>query len=98
LDSTDTAESTAGRSAAAVTGDQSESLPGNRTISVGSSSFDQTPIFTSTGMSDLSVTVSHSTFSLPLSQVNFVLEMLGNIGVAVSFLASMRITFGGSIA
>lgn len=98
LDPSETAETSRGRSAAAVVGDQSANLEGNRSIAISASSYSQDPVFSPSGMSDVTVTVSGQQITIPFSSVNYILEMLGSIGVAVCFLAAMKITFGGQIA
>lgn len=82
--------------AAAKTGDQTGSLPGNSTTTFGPSSFDTTDaIGGAAGMSDLSVDILGNPFVVKFSLVNPWLEILGTLLVAVGFFLAARIVMRG---
>ncbi len=78
------------------TGDQTNSLPGNSSVSVGAGSFDQTELMgVAAGMTDRSITVMGATVVLPFSSVNVWLARLGVILQACTFLLCARIVTRG---
>ena len=89
-------ESAAFDTAKVLTGDQTGNLPGNSSVAIGPSSFDQTNILGSAfGISDRSITVMGSTINVPFSVVNVWLERLGLVLQAVTFLLCIRIVTRG---
>lgn len=70
-------------------------LPGSSTATIGAGSFDQTERFSASGLSDLSITVAGRPVTLQISVLNPWLVWMGNLLVAVSFLAAMAIVFKG---
>lgn len=90
------AQSTAFDDAKVKTGNQTTDLPGNRTESISSSSFDSTELLGApSGMSDLSVMVMGSSILLPFSSINIWLERLGLMLRAVTLVLCMRIVTRG---
>lgn len=78
------------------TGDQTGSLPGNSTVSVSSSQFDQTELLgAAAGMTDRVITVAGHSISIPFSSVNIWLARLGLVLQAVTFLVCARIVIRG---
>lgn len=83
-------------SAITKTGDLTANLPGNSTVSVASTSFDQTNFLGGgSGMVDRTITVAGSSISVPFSTVNVWLARLGVILQAVTFLLCARIVARG---
>jgi hypothetical protein len=78
------------------TGNQTTALPGNGSVTLSSSSFDQTAVFASQGLTDIHVTVAGKDNTIELSRLNSWLEVLGFIGVAVTSLVCFRVVFGGA--
>lgn len=77
-------------------GKQTGDLPGNDTVNVGPGNFDTTNVLGAAfGVSDLTVTVAGSSVTLPMSKVNPMLEMLGNLLLSISFLLAARIAARG---
>lgn len=77
-------------------GNQTGDLPGNDTVNVGPGNFDTTNVLGAAfGVSDLTVTVAGSSVTLPMSKVNPMLEMLGNLLLSISFLLAARIAARG---
>lgn len=74
-----------------------DGLPGNETVNLGPSRFDQTDSLGvgGSGMSDLTVVVMGSSISLPFSRINPYLAMFGNVLVAVSLILAARIVARG---
>lgn len=78
------------------TGDQTGSLPGNSTVNVSPSQFDQTELLgAAVGMSDRTITVAGQSISIPFSSVNIWLARLGVVLQAVTFLVCSRIVMRG---
>ena len=91
-----TPESAVYDTAKTATGDQTNSLPGNRTFLVSSSSFSSTELLgAATGMTDRTVTVMGTAVTLPFSSVNVWLARLGALFMAVTFLLCIRIVTRG---
>jgi len=76
-----------------VTGD----LPGSESVTIGATSFDQTAHFASSGLADLILTVAGKDVTIKLSELNTWLQLLGNLGVAVTLLVAIRISLGGAV-
>lgn len=74
-----------------------DGLPGNETVNLGPSRFDQTDALGvgGGGMTDLTVVVMGSSISLPFSRINPYLAMFGNVLVAVSLILAARIVARG---
>lgn len=70
-------------------------LPGSGNSSIGPGSFDQAERFSASGLSDLTITVAGRPVTLQISVLNPWLVWMGNLLVAVSFLAAMAIVFKG---
>ncbi len=78
------------------TGDLTGTLPNSSTVSVASSSFDQTEFLGGAGgMVDRVVTVAGSSISIPFSTINVWLARLGVILQAVTFILCARIVVRG---
>lgn len=78
------------------TGDQTGLLPGNSTVNVSPSQFDQTELLgAAAGMTDRSITVAGRQISIPFSSVNVWLARLGLVLQAVTFLVCARIVIRG---
>lgn len=78
-------------------GNRTNDLPGNATINLSSSSFDQSNALgvAAQCIQDVTVTVMGSTAVLPFSRVCAILEQLGSVLLAVSFLLAARIVTRG---
>lgn len=77
-------------------GKQTGDLPGNDTVNVGPGSFDTSNVLGSAvGASDLTVVVAGTSVTLPLSKVNPILQVLGNLLLSISFLLAARIAARG---
>lgn len=83
--------------ALALTGNTTTNLPGNQTINLGASSFDQSNALgvAASCIQDVSITVMSSNITLPFSRVCNILEQLGSVMLAVSFLLAARIVTRG---
>ena len=92
-----TAESQAYDAAKTQTGSVTGDLPGSESVAIGSTSFDQTAHFTAVGLADLNLTVVGNDVTIKLSALNTWLELLGNLGVAVTLLVAIRISLGGAV-
>lgn len=80
----------------AKTGNQTTALPGNETLALSSGSFSQANLLGAAQcIPALTVTVMSKTVVLPFSDICPWLEHLGNLAVAISFLASIRIVSRG---
>lgn len=78
------------------TGDQTEALPGNLSVSIGAGSFDQTELLgAAAGMTDRTVVVARHSIIVPFSSVNIWLVRLGIVLQAVTFLLCARIVVRG---
>lgn len=96
----DQSSSAAQRYLAATSGaptSATDGLPGNETVNLGPSRFDQSDALGvgGSGMSDLTVVVMGSSISLPFSRINPYLAMFGNVLVAVSLILAARIVARG---
>jgi len=77
------------------TGDQTTGLPGNGALDVGPSAFDQTNLLgAESGMTDLTITVSHTTVTLPFSSINVWFPRLGWLLMAVTSVICAYIVTG----
>lgn len=72
-------------------GDQTKNLPGNTTESISGKVVQTDLLGGGSGVQDLQVTVHGQSISLPFSKINSALQALGNILLAVSLLAAVRI-------
>jgi hypothetical protein len=90
-------ENSAYDAAKLITGDQTKNLPNSPTsiINVGPSVFDKTELLgASSGMTDLAITVSGQSVTLPFSTINPWLVKLGYLLQAVTFLVCAFIVTG----
>lgn len=78
-------------------GNRTNDLPGNSTINLSSASFDQSNALgvAAQCIQDVTVTVMGNTAVLPFSRVCAILEQLGSVMLAVSFLLAARIVTRG---
>lgn len=96
LDPKDNGEAAAFEEAKSKTGSQIGDLPGNDSVSIGSSSFDTTDaIGAGSCIADMLVTVAGSSITIPFSKVCSSLAILGNLLMMVSFLLAGRIVVRG---
>ena len=72
-------------------GDQTKNLPGNTTESISGKVVQSDLLGGGSGVQDLQVTVMGQSINLPFSKINTALQALGNILLAVSLLAAVRI-------
>jgi len=88
-------EQSAYAAAKTKTGDQTTGLAGNDSVTVGPGSFDQTNLLgAESGMTDLTITVSHTTVTLPFSEINEWFPRLGALLKAVTFILCAYIVTG----
>lgn len=77
-------------------GSQTGALPGNETVAIGSDRFDFTELFGAPqGMQDMTVSIAGTNVTLQMSTVNYWLELLGYLNVAVTLLLCGRILARG---
>lgn len=80
-----------------ITGSVTGALPGSGDVAIGAGSFDQTSHFASVGLTDMQLQIAGKEFNVKFSLLNTWLELLGNLGVAVTLLVAIRISLGGAI-
>ena len=77
-------------------GDKTADLPGNSTVNLSPSSFDQTEFLgAGSGMRDLTVSIMGKAITISFAEVNLWLARLGNVLLACTFLLCIRIVTRG---
>lgn len=84
-------------SAKTITGSVTAALPGSGEVAIGSGSFDQSSHFAPVGLTDMQLQIAGKEFNVKFSLLNTWLDLLGNLGVAVTLLVAIRISLGGAV-